>query len=130
MKHVIKLPAWLWLALLFSFGADALVADTPGNPYLPIAGCNVFHLKPPQPQADPPVVPLPRIKLVGITTFGKTRVLLKEFLPAVPPEPARELSLILTLGQREGSIEVLEVDELARRVKIKNSGTVMRLALE
>lgn len=131
MRRLIKLPASLWIALILSLGAGALVADTSGNPYLGIAGSNSFRLKPPQRQdADPPVVPFPRVKLVGITTFGKTRALLKVYLPARPPEPARELSCILTVGQREGPIEVLEVDELVGRVTVKNSGTVMLLTLE
>ena len=119
------------IALMLILGTGTLVADTSGHPYLGIAGSNVFHLKPPQTQpTDLPVVPLPRVKLVGITTFGKTRVLLKVYLPAAPPEPARELSCILTPGQREGPIEVLEVDVLARRVTVRNSGALMLLTLE
>ena len=114
-----------------SLGAEALVADTAGNPYLGIASSNSFRLKPTQHQdADPPVLELPRIRLVGITTFGGKRALLEVYLPAKPPEPARELSCILTVGQREGPIEVLEVDEFAGRVTVRNSGKVMLLTLE
>jgi hypothetical protein len=40
------------------------------------------------------------------------------------------LSCILTPGQWEGPIEVLEVDVLARRVTVRNSGTLMLLTLE
>jgi hypothetical protein len=131
MKRLMKLPASILMALVLTLGVEALVADTSGHPYLGIAGSNVFHLNPPPPQhPDLPVVPLPRIKLVGITTFGKTRVLLKVYLPATPPEPARELSCILTVGQRGGPIEVLEVDELAGRVTVRNSGRVMLLTME
>jgi hypothetical protein len=66
---------------------------------------------------------------VGITTFGDKRALLKVKFPARPPEPAREVSCILTVGQREGPIEVLEIDESAGSVRINNSGTEMVLTL-
>lgn len=126
-----KLPASMLMALALTLGVETLVADTSGHPYLGIASSNVFHLNPQQLQhPDVPVVPLPRIKLVGITTFGKTRVLLKVYLPATPPEPARELACILTVGQREGLIEVLEVDEREGKVTVRNSGKVMVLTLE
>jgi hypothetical protein len=52
------------------------------------------------------------------------------YLPAAPPEPARELSCILTVGQREGPVELLEVDELGGRATVRNSGTEMLLTLE
>jgi hypothetical protein len=130
MRRLIKLPASLWIALVLNLGADALFADTAPNPYLGIVGSNSFRLKPPQRQyLDPPVPERPRIKLVGITTFGDKRVLLKVYLPAKPPEPARELSYILAVGQREGPVEVLEVDELAGKVTVRNSGNLMLLML-
>lgn len=119
-------------ALGLSLGAKALVAETSGNPYLGIAGSNVFRLKPPQRQGtDLPPAPLPRAKAVGITTILRAKLaLLKVYLPAIPPEPAKEFSCILTVGQREGPIEVLEIDEMAGSVKVNNSGTVMMLTLE
>jgi hypothetical protein len=131
MRRLTKLPSWLWIVLMLSLGAKASVAGTPGNPYLGIASNNVFHLKQPGPRVfDAPAVPLPRIKLVGITTFGGKLALLKVYLPAKPPEPASEFSCILAVGQRSGVIQVLEVDELAGSVKVNNSGTEMLLTLE
>lgn len=131
MRRLIKLPPSLWVALALSLGVEALVADTPGNPYLRIASSNVFRLKQPGPPVfDPPVQPLPRIKLVGITTFSGKRALLKVYLPARPPESASEFSCILAVGQRSGVIQVLEVDELAGSVKVNNSGKEMLLTLE
>jgi len=131
MRRLIKPTASLLIALVLALGAETLVSDTSVHPYLGIAGSNIFHLKPPQPQPTVlPVVPLPRVKLVGITTFGKPRALLKVYLPAAPPEPARELSCILTVGQREGPVELLEVDELGGRATVRNSGTEMLLTLE
>ncbi len=131
MRRFFKLPAWLWIALVLDLGAETLVADTPGNPYLGITDRNVFRLKQPEsPVIRPPVLQLPRIKLMGITTFGGKLALLKIYLPARPPETASEFSCILALGQRRGVIQVLEVDELAGSVKVDNSGTEMLLTLE
>ena len=52
MTHLLKLPAWLWIALALSLDANALVVDTSGNPYLGIADRNIFRLK--SPQRQPP----------------------------------------------------------------------------
>ena len=131
MRHFVKLPSWLLVALGLSLGAPALVAETAGHPYLGIAGSNVFRLQAPTP-TPPPLqpVPLTRAKLVGITTLGDKRALLNGSLPANPPEPAKEVSCILAVGQRDGPIEVLEIDEVAGTVKVNNSGTVMVLTFE
>ena len=97
-----------------------------------IAARNVFRLMPAQRQrTDPPPAPLAKVKAVGITTMlGDKRALLKVYLPAIPPEPAKEVSHILTVGQREGPIEVLEIAERAGSVTVNNAGTVMVLRLE
>ena len=109
-----------------------MVAETSRHPYLGIAGSNVFRLRLPQPPPPvPPPAPLARVKVVGVTTFPADKLaLLKVYLPAIPPEPAKEVSCILTVGQREGPIEVLEIDEVAGSVKVNNSGTVIVLTLE
>ena len=118
-------------ALVWGTSARAVFADTPANPYWGIASRNVFRLKALEPHV-PPVAPapLPRVVPVGITTMlGPKYALLKIYLPASPPEPARELACTLAVGQREGPIEVLEIDETAGSVRINNSGTVMLLTL-
>src|ERR1035438_8759765 len=132
MKHFLTLRPWLLIALGLIAGANALVAETSGDPYLGIAGSNIFRLKPPQPQPpERPPAPLARAKVVGITTmFSDKRALLKVYLPAIPPEPAKKVSCILTVGQREGPIKVMEIDELAGSVKVNNSGAIMLLTLE
>ena len=58
------------------------------------------------------------------------RALLKVHLPAKPPESARKIACVLAVGQREGPIEVLDIDEAAGRVKVSNSDTVMVLTFE
>ncbi len=130
MKHLITQPVWLSIALALSTSATAVAGDPRGNPYQEIVTRNVFGLHPPQPRPEPPPAPLPRVKVVGITTMlGDKRALLKIYLPPSPPQPAKELSCILMIGQREGPIEVLGIDEVARTVKVNNSGTVMSVSL-
>jgi hypothetical protein len=50
MRHFGKQPAWLLSGLVLSLSATLLVTETSGNPYLVIAGRNVFALRPPQQQ--------------------------------------------------------------------------------
>jgi hypothetical protein len=132
MTHLLRPGFWFWTALVLSLGAKGPVANASGNPYLGIVGRNVFRLKPPQSQArEPASAPLARVRAVGITTMlGDKRALLKVYLPARPPEPAREVACILKVGQREGPIEVLDINEIAGSVKVDNSGTGMILKLE
>jgi hypothetical protein len=104
-----------------------------GNPYRAIVDRNVFGLKSPPPPPDPEAnkPPPPKITPTGITTiFGNKRALFKVQMPARPPEPAKEQSFILTEGQREGQIEVLEIDEKLGSIKFNNFGTVVTLTLE
>jgi hypothetical protein len=62
--------------------------------------------------------------------MGDKHALLKVYLPANAPEPAKEIPCILAVGQREGPIEVLEIDEVAGTVRVNNSNTVMVLTFE
>ena len=109
-------------------------ALTDANPYSAISGRNVFALKPPTP---PPVVdpaknsPPPNLELQGFTTIlGRAQVLLKIKLPPRPPEPAKDRSLVMDVGQREGDVEVLEMDAYAGTVKLKNQGNIVSLNLK
>jgi hypothetical protein len=111
--------------------AWAITAD---NPYQGIVDRNVFGLRAPPPPPDPNEVNKPqppKITPTGLTTIlGNKRVLFKVQQPARPPEPAKEQSFIMTEGQREGQIEVLEIDEKAGSIKFNNYGTVVTLTLE
>ncbi|HWQ92599.1 MAG TPA: hypothetical protein VN673_13075, partial [Clostridia bacterium] len=114
-------------------GAPAITAD---NPYKTIVDRNVFGLKdpPPPPAAVDTSKPQPsKITITGITTIlGNKRVLLKTAAaPAKPGEqPKGELSYILTEGQRDGDIEVIQIDELAGSAKISNAGVIETLTFE
>ena len=120
----------------FGFGASARerLPDASEPQYLAISERNVFGLRPPptQPEATNPPAQVQKITLTGITTIlGNKRALMK-VLPALlkPGETAKELSLILTEGQRESDIEVLQIDEKVGSVIVNNSGAVMTLTFE
>jgi hypothetical protein len=113
-----------------------IAADTSGaTPYQGIVERNVFGLKPPPPPPDPEAnkPPPPRIILQGITTFmGSKRALIKVQMPARPPDPAKEVPLILSEGQRDGDIEILEINDKPGNefVKVNDFGTITNLNFE
>ncbi len=122
-------------ALALGNGAQALTSDSPGGPYHGIVERNVFDIHaappPPPPDANAGLPPPPNIRLQGITDIlGRKQVLFKVQLPARPPAPAKEESFILTIGERQGDIEVLEINPKAGTVKMKNYGVVTNLSLE
>jgi hypothetical protein len=116
--------------------ARAVPAESSDNPYQSIIDRNVFSLKPPPPPPDPAEANKPqvlKITLTGITTiFGDKRVLMKTAPPPGKPGegPKTDQSYILTVGQREGDIEVIDIDEKAGSVKVNNGGTVQTLTFE
>ena len=115
--------------LLLCAGGSATGADS-ANPYQGIVDRNVFGLKPPPAPARPEdnKPPPPKITLTGITTIlGNKRALMNVAMPAKPPDPAKQKSFILAEGQRDGEIEVLEIDETSGTVKVDDFGTVMVL---
>jgi len=126
------------LCLLASFVscAGAMTADSPHNPYQAIIDRNVFGLKTPPPPPKPvnpeDNKPPPKIRLTGIMTGfppGNKRALMMESVPPKPGSPANEVSLMLTEGQSEGDVEVVEIDEKEGKVKISQNGNVSTLDL-
>lgn len=119
-------------ACALTWGTPPLAGDVRGNPYQGIIDRNVFNLKPlprPEDNLPPPEAP-PKITLTGFTTIlGDKRVLFKVQTPAKPPEKPKEESFILSQGQRDADIEVLEVDENAGIAKFNNHGTIQVLDL-
>ena len=113
-------------------GSLGLTADVPSNPYQGIVDRNLFSLKP-APKAEDnanPAGPAPKITLTGFTTIlGDKRVLFKVQMPPKPPTPLKEESFIMTEGQRDGEIEVLEIDDKAGVAKFNNHGTIQTLDL-
>ncbi len=122
-------------AVAFANGTLALTSDSPGGAYHGIVERNVFdvHAAAPAPPRDPALdlPPPPTIKLQGITDIlGRKQVLFKVQLPAKPPAQPKEESFILTVGERQGEIEVLEINPKAGTVKMRNYGVVTNLSLE
>jgi hypothetical protein len=112
-------------------------ALTPDNPYQAIVGRNVFSLKPPPLPPNPEDLvkkePPPKIKLQGLTTIlGRRQVLCKVMMPAKPPErpQPQEMSLVMSEGDRQGEIEVVEINDEVGSVKFKNHDVVQLLNMK
>jgi len=119
--------------IALSLGWALAVAPVAANPYAAIAGRNVFALKPPTPDGPPPPPPAAAvtIKLRGISTIlDRRQVLLKVMTAARPPALAHDDSYLMSEGQREGELEVLEIDAMAGTVKLKNQGETLLLTMK
>jgi len=125
----------------FIFGALAIVTFCPGGrvfsaaagrDYSPIPARNLFGLHEPVIKHDEPIPPpLPKIVLNGITTMGSKLAFLKvQSLPKPGEQPQAEQSFTMTEGQREGGIEILEINERAGTVRLNNFGTEMTLGFD
>src|SRR5512140_3631960 len=114
------------------FGTGRANTVNPGkNPYDQIVQKNVFRLKPtpvPTP-VEPPKAPLPKITLTGIATFGKKQAMLKTPPPPVRPgeQPKGEQFFTLGVGERDGDLEMLEINELTGAVRVRYAGTELAL---
>jgi len=119
----------LGLPALFT-PASAMVSD---NPYGGIVERNAFALKPPTPPvvAAPPPAPPAGVELRGITTLlGRPQVLLNFKVPGRPPEPPKDRSLVMDVGQREGDVEVLEINPDNGTVRFRNQGNEVSMNLK
>ena len=112
--------------------ANVLGAAASADYYQQIPARNLFGLhEPVQVTKDPPPIALPKIVLSGITTMGRKLVFLKVQPVQGPGQQTKgEESLMLTEGQREGDIEILEINENAGTVRLKNSGTEMTIGFD
>jgi hypothetical protein len=147
MSFIGKYTGWM-LGAVAVCCTSAAVTPTPEvppstdkNPYSEITERNVFALKAPTPPpVEKPVEagpPPPKIILSGITTIlGHPIALMKVTLPSKPPEAgkpppaATETSMMLSDGQRDGQIEVIQIDTAAKTVKVNNYGTEMLLSFD
>lgn len=134
VRSVLQNVICVWAVVGSAGFVQATVPEAAPGQYQAIPERNVFGLRPPAAQPAPtnPPAPLPKITLTGITTIlGNKRALMKVLPPGAKPGAlTKEESLILTEGQREGEVEVLQIDEHAGSVKVNNSGTVMTLTFE
>ena len=118
-----------------SAAAWGVTSEPAASPYEGIVDRNAFGLKPPPPPPDPEAAKPPpaKITLTGITTIlGNKRALMETPPPQGKPgeQPKGKQSYILTIGQREGDIEVLDIDEKAGSVKVNNAGAVVTLTFD
>ena len=125
----------LALSGLFLSGVAAKASgpSQTGNPYQVIAQRNIFGLRPPTPaqKVEAPPAPLPNVVLTGITTLlGEKRAFLEITPLTRPPQPPKPEACILTEGQREGEVQVVQIDPKAESVKILNTGVEMTLTFE
>ncbi len=131
MKRLGKIVVCLASGLVLNAGARADGIVLPNNPYAPIVVRNIFGLNPtptnnPADTADA----LPKIMPNGIMSiFGRLQVLFKVAIPAKAEQPAKDEAYILSEGQRQDEIEVVQIDEKAGLVTFNNHGTVQELAL-
>jgi len=124
---------WWAAGIMLVSALSSMATQFPqGHTYQGISQSNVFRRKPPAiEQVEPRSTPLPKIRLVGITTIlGDKRALFKVLNPAQHGQSSNEESFIIQEGKKEGPIEVLRIDEVLGQAQIINSGTVMLLALE
>lgn len=114
--------------------AEAVAPERDVGQYNAILERNVFGLRPPVAEALPtnPPIQLPKITLTGITTIlgNKRALMMLAPLNLKPGDTNRQVSLILTEGQREAEVEVLLIDENKGCVRVNNSGTIMTLTFE
>jgi len=133
MKRLAKIVVCVASGLVLNAGARADDGVLPNNPYAPVVVRNMFGLNPlptndvNASQVDPP----PKITPNGIMSiFGQLQVLYKVALPAKPPEQAaRDVPYILSEGQRQDDIEVVQIDEKNGLVTFNNHGTMQELPL-
>ena len=134
MKYGVTMLVCLTGSLALRIAANEATSDSPNNPYQSIVDRNVFALKPPPPPPDPEATKPPPVKitLTGIATlFGKRALLKSPAPPGKPGEPPKpELSYILAPGQREGDIEIVDIDEVGGNVKLRNAGVEVTLNID
>jgi hypothetical protein len=126
----------------FIVGALAIVAFYPSTKMLSAAASadyykqipvrNLFGLHEQVAVVQDPIPPaLPKIVLSGITTMGSKLAFLKvQFPQKAGEQPQGEQSFMLTEGQRESGIEILQIDEKAGTIRVNNFGNEMTIAFD
>jgi hypothetical protein len=133
VRSNLKILVCASIGIVLGASVGAALSEAPAAQYQVIPERNAFGLQPPPqttPTATPP--PVPKITLTGITTIlGNKRALMKVAPVGLKPgETNKEISLILTEGQSEAEVEVLQIDEKVGSVKVNNAGTLMLLTFD
>lgn len=113
--------------MILLLAGGILLASTP---YDSITQRNPFALVAPPPPVDESSTPPPsNIKLTGVSNFGglkKAMFMVQD--TSVPGKPGQ--SVILREGQREGQIEVVQINEKLGSVKLRKGGGEVTLTFE
>jgi hypothetical protein len=123
----LRRTGWILFAALAVSAATSFSA-----PYAEISQRNAFRLRPiePPPQTLPPAEPMPKVSPTGITTIlGRKLATIRVDWPPRPGQLARTESLLLGEGERDGEVEMLEIDADARTMKVRISGREQLLDL-
>src|SRR5438874_2599850 len=107
----------------------ARAGDSVGAGYDLIPKANVFRLKEPPPVVqDPgPRTELPKIYLAGVSSVGQRKLAFLKLAGhgGKGGAQAAEETFALGVGERQGGIEVLDIDAAAGRVKIRQGEEVL-----
>jgi len=120
MNHRAKTSAGLLAAILLGAATGRAVAN---SPYAGIPERNVFALVPVVPKPEKIVEPSPNIVLTGVTTILGTKHAL--FTVQFPNQPLE--SCILSEGQTQAGVEVVQIEEMSGRVQLKFRDTIQTL---
>src|SRR6267378_5139971 len=129
MKHAGIALVCLAGGFVFCTEGFGSTTETTANPYQGIVDRNVFGLRPPPPPPsnEPVRPPPPAVALTGITTIlGRKLAFMNVQVPPKPGEQAKggPQSFMLGVGEREGEIEVLDIDEKGGIVKVNDYGVI------
>ncbi|PYL01098.1 MAG: hypothetical protein DME18_09425 [Verrucomicrobia bacterium] len=129
MNRVERYLAFGLAGISLAIAAQADVTEPAGNPYQVIIDRNPFGLKPPPLITNiiptNPVIPV-NLKLTGITSdrIGRKAWLMIPGQPGKNPNPQY---LSIPEHEKQGDIEVLEINEKENTVKILNAGAPAEL---
>jgi len=132
MKSGAKSVAWVLSGILAVSVWEAHAVSTGDDgAYRSITARNIFDLQDP-PKPTPPAPPpkqLPNVKLVGLITItGHPQAVIWSQEPGVPPK--QPVTTVLLAGQREGNIEVIEIDSSKKQARVQVDTDTLMLSLE
>lgn len=115
------------IGFIFISGLSVGLAEMDASKYSAIPQRNAFNLREPEPPKPPEQPPPPvTVKLTGITTLLDTK---RVFL-IVQEQGKQPESKIMREGEKDGPVEVVQIDESTGSVKIINSGKEVTLNFE
>jgi len=126
MNWVDKHWAWGLGGMLLALVARADVTETASNPYEVIIERNAFGLKPLPQVTNPPTNPPPpaNVKFTGIHSDSTSKT---AFFVVQSPSGKTPQLFTIPEHEKQGDIEVVEINDKDNSVKILNAGSPMEL---